>query len=251
MHSWGSHGIILKAATWGEADKILTIFTRNTGKVRAVAKGVRKITSRRGANVELFNHAKLFFHESKGSLILTEAETVTAFPHLKNDLSKIAYAYRLAEAVDQLFPERSASSSTFDLILENLTAINQATPAGTRLFSLAAGLKLFSQAGFRPQLAVCSRCGKALAAQTHLLSPEHGGLIDRGCNTDWFASKPISAEAIKLLRFLLDQQLLEVAKLNVPALVLKEASQATSFYQEAILDTSLRATKFIDRVESL
>ena len=252
MATWASEGIILKRNNWGETDKTLTIFTRQRGKVRVLAKGVRRVHSRRAPNIELFNHSKLFFHESKETNILAEADTVTSFNNLKSDLNKISYAYRIAEVIDHFFPEATDSAGLFELILDCLETMDASGDSiSIRLTSTATELKLLAHAGFRPQLFVCSKCSRALIEQTHLLSPEHGGLIDRGCNGEMTLSKPVSVEAIKLLRFLMDSPWEEVVKLRVSESVSKEVDQALSFYLEYILEEKLRSTNFINKVESL
>ncbi len=118
MHSsYTAEGIVLKRSNFNEADKILTVFAKKHGKIKVIAKGVRKIKSRRGPHIELFNHVKIFLHKGKSFDIVTETEAIETFENLKKDLKKIAAAYYIAEIVDKLCPERQEHDDIlFELI---------------------------------------------------------------------------------------------------------------------------------------
>lgn len=115
MRSYRVEGIVIKRKDFGEADRILTVFTRHQGKIKVIAKGVRKITSRRAPHVELLNHCILSIHEGRMPIV-TEAETLTHFEPLKNDLRKAGFAFYICELVDGLLPEHQESRSTFVLV---------------------------------------------------------------------------------------------------------------------------------------
>src|SRR3990167_4660571 len=106
MRTYKTEGIIIKRKNFGEADRIITVLTRNHGKIQVKATGVRKIQSRRSSHVELLNHASLFIYKGRGSLpILTEAETIDSFQDIKNDLTKVGFAYHICELIDGLCAE--------------------------------------------------------------------------------------------------------------------------------------------------
>ncbi len=124
MHSTKIEGVILKRKDFGEADRILTIFTLQTGKISVIAKGVRRINSRRGGNVELLNHGIFFLHQTKGMPILTEAKTVNTFAYLKSNLTLSTYAFHVIELIDKLTAENQENPLIFDhliKVLENLS----------------------------------------------------------------------------------------------------------------------------------
>jgi len=101
----------------------LTIYTRYRGKIRAIAKGVRKITSRKGGNVELFNHCVLFLAEGRNLDIVTEAQVVNSFSRLSDDLEKTAAAFYLVELIDQLTPDGQINRQAFDLLVNALSEL--------------------------------------------------------------------------------------------------------------------------------
>lgn len=124
MHSLKTEGIILKRSNFGEADRILTIFTKQLGKIKVLAKGVRKITSRRGSNVEVFNFSQVSLYQSKKFLILTEAQTINSYPEIRKSLKIIGLAYHLSEIVDALTGESQEHPEVFDSLVEIFSKLN-------------------------------------------------------------------------------------------------------------------------------
>lgn len=124
MRSYKTEGVILKRTNYGEADRILTVFTKHHGKIKILAKGVRRIKSRRGPNVELFNWVVLFLRHGKNFDLLSEAEVKNSFQFLRKDLHRVGLTYQVCELVDRLCPERQENRQVFDLLtgsLQNLS----------------------------------------------------------------------------------------------------------------------------------
>lgn len=122
MRSYKTEGIIIKRKDFGEADRILTVFTKNQGKIKIVAKGVRKISSRRSSHVELLNQSILTIHDGKIP-ILTEAETIKHYSILKNDLKKCGFAFYICELIDGLLPEHQENRAVFNLMQDVLVRL--------------------------------------------------------------------------------------------------------------------------------
>lgn len=125
MATYRTEGIILKRTDYGEADRILTIFTQKKGKLRVLARGVRKMESRKGGNVELLNWATLFLAEGRNMDVLTEVEVKDAFGSIKESLVKAGYAYHILELLDRLLPEREPHLDLFNLTTETLTLMDK------------------------------------------------------------------------------------------------------------------------------
>lgn len=126
MRSYKTEGIIIKRKDFGEADRILTVLTKNQGKIKIVAKGVRKISSRRSSHVELLNQSILTVHDGKMP-ILTEAETVKHYSILKNDLEKCGFAFYICELIDGLLAEYQESRTAFNLMQDALERLQTET----------------------------------------------------------------------------------------------------------------------------
>lgn len=126
MRSFKTEGIIIKRKNYGEADRIVTVLTKHQGKLQVKASGVRKITSRRSAHIELLNYAALTLHMSNKFPILTEAQSLENFANIKNDLSKVGFAYHICELVDGLCPEGQENKAVFDLLKETFEKLTVA-----------------------------------------------------------------------------------------------------------------------------
>ncbi|MCJ7829483.1 DNA repair protein RecO [Patescibacteria group bacterium] len=129
--SWRSHGsyktegIILKRINYGEADKILTIYTKHHGKIKALAKGIRKLTSRKAGSLELFNHAVVFLVKGKNFDLVTEAQAVDLFKSWRQNLIRVGVAYYFCELVDKLTPEEQENMAVFELLSDSLGKIDK------------------------------------------------------------------------------------------------------------------------------
>lgn len=119
-----TEGIILKRINFGEADRIITVFTAKHGKIKVLAKGVRRITSRRGPNIELFNLATLFVHKGKTFDILTEAITIDTFENIRKKLDLISLAYYVCELIDGLCAEHQPHPQVYELLTKTLNELD-------------------------------------------------------------------------------------------------------------------------------
>lgn len=125
MKSYKIEGIVIKRKNFGEADRILTVFTKNKGKIKILAKGVRRITSRRGPNIELFNQVELSIHEGRSFDTLTEASVLNTFSQVRKNLDLVGLAFHVCEIVDGLCPEHQAHPKVYELMLEVLNQLDQ------------------------------------------------------------------------------------------------------------------------------
>lgn len=120
MRSYSSEGVVLARRSFGEADRIIILFTRDYGRLSFIAKGVRKVTSRKRGHIEVFSHIKFHANKGKGIDIMTEAETVEGFGKVRDDLKKVAVAYFFLEVVGKVVREGEPHEQLFGLLLEYL-----------------------------------------------------------------------------------------------------------------------------------
>lgn len=138
-------GIILKRKNLGEADRILTVLTHQRGKISILAKGVRRITSRRSGNVELLNRSLMYLHQGKSFLILTEASSLDTYEKLKSDLTLSTYAFHIIELVDKFTAENQENQ----ILYEHLVNILQRLSRNPRQILIRAfEVKILSLMGF-------------------------------------------------------------------------------------------------------
>lgn len=124
MKSYKAEGIVIKRKSFGEADRILTVFTKKYGKIKILAKGVRRITSRRGGNVELFNQVEMVIHSGRTFDILTEAQVINSFSRIRKNLDLVGLGFHICEIVDGLCPEHQSHPKVYELMLEVLNELD-------------------------------------------------------------------------------------------------------------------------------
>ena len=156
MALYRDEGIVLRTYKLGESDRIVSIFTRQRGKVRAVAKGVRKTKSRFGARLEPPSHVAALFYEGRELDIVTQAESIDHFRPIRDDLDRLTRAVSMLEAVDQLGLEGEPNQPLYQMLLGALRALSgHSGPLVVPAFFL----KVLSLEGFRPVVDRCVECG--------------------------------------------------------------------------------------------
>ena len=220
-----TEGVVLRSIRYGEADRILHVYTPMRGKVGAIAKGVRRTKSRFGGRLEPFFHLNLVLHEGRSELLtVTSVETVAPHARLRADANALDAAARACDAVGRLFDTPEANPAVFGLLVTELGLLDVNPIAhATHGNQLAFRLKLLLAAGLAPQLAACAACG----AQEHLVafSGAEGGVVCAGCEAGSF---PIDAAAHAFM----------VAALGTPlARAPKSAPRALKQVERAIGET--------------
>ncbi|HEX6417793.1 MAG TPA: DNA repair protein RecO [Acidimicrobiales bacterium] len=157
MALYRDRGVVLRTYRLGEADRIVVVLTRGHGKVRAVAKGIRKTKSRFGGRLEPVSHVDLLLYEGRGELdIVSQAETVDHFAHVRDDFDRLGRAVAMLEAADQLALEREPNARLYDMLVGALrTLADHDAPLVVAGFLL----KALALEGFRPQVEACVACG--------------------------------------------------------------------------------------------
>jgi DNA repair protein RecO (recombination protein O) len=215
-----TEAIVLRSIRYGEADRVLHLYTPERGRVSAIAKGVRKTRSRFGGRLEPFFHLQLMLHEGRSDLMtVTGAETVAAHARLREDARALDGAARACEAVSRVFDDGDPHAGVFHLLANELGLIDSNPALATRANALAFRLKLLLAAGFAPQLAACADCGE----REHLVgfSGAAGGVVCGACEANAF---PLDQEAHDFLVGALGRPLAEAP--DAPPRALAQAERA-------------------------
>ena len=141
--TYHTQAIILKRTNLGEADRLITAFTKHRGKLTLIAKGIRRLTSRKKGHLELFNQVKIFCAKGKSIDIITEAETINNFSQLRKNLNAVRIAYLFSELVDQLTAENQEHQFVYQLLLDHLKQLNQPTASKDIIINFEKGLLQF------------------------------------------------------------------------------------------------------------
>ena len=172
-------GIVLRSYPFGEADRVVVMLSPNHGKIRAVAKGVRKTTSRFGGRLEPFTQVDLVLYEGRGLDTITQVAIIEGFPHLRGDLERILAAGTMVEVVDAVTQEGEGSARAFLLLFRGLRALE----AGPRHPDLVTAflLKMADVVGVAPALDECAGCGTR--EEVTRFSFAAGGALCERCRT--------------------------------------------------------------------
>ena len=211
MPPYKEQGVVLRSHKLGEADKIVSIMTQGSGKVRGVAKGIRKTTSRFGARLEPFTHVNLMLYRGRGALdTITQAEIIAPHPHIRDDLALFAAGETMLEAVDKVAEEHERNVRLTLLLLSGCRALD-AQPADPAAVAESFMLKLLSVSGFHPSLTACAICG---APDPQLWLSGLGGAVCASCAESGAA--PVSRAALDHLNALAFADLQEAGGLEPP-----------------------------------
>jgi DNA repair protein RecO (recombination protein O) len=230
-----TEAVVLRSMRYGEADRILHLYTPTRGRVSAIAKGVRKTRSRFGGRLEPFFHLRLVLHEGRSDLLtVTSAETVSPHARLREGGATLDAAARACDAVNRLFGEAEPSEPVWFLLVNELGLLERDPRHAGHANQLAFRLKLLVAAGFAPQLSACAACGEP----EHLVgfSGAAGGVVCASCEGGGF---PLAAEAHTFLTDALARPLAEAPQGSDRAL--RQAERAIAETVEHHAHVRLRA----------
>jgi len=246
-------GIILRRTDFGEADRLLTVLTPERGKLRLVAKGARKPSSRKSGHVELFCHSQFLVAVGRNLDVITQAEMVEPFLALRQDLLPTTYAYYVAELADAFIGEQDVSKPLFDLVEDAMRWIDQAaqSPEPEKALPLAARyyeIHLLGLAGYQPQLYVCNLCQKPLEPRVNYMSAAEGGVLCPACGYERVGTAELSLNGQKVLRFLQTHPWDNVRLLNLTEGTWQELERVLGDYITYYLERKLKSIDFMHRL---
>jgi DNA repair protein RecO (recombination protein O) len=237
MPLYPEQGIILRTMRLGEADRIVSIYTQGSGKVRAVAKGVRKTKSRFGGRLEPFTHVDLLLYRGRELDIVTQCEVLSSFRTIREDYLRFTAGEAILEATDRVSEERERNVRQFMLLLGALRALaSDQDPASVVDAYL---LRTASLAGFRPHLRACASCGRP--GPHARFSVAQGGLVCETCRNA--TAVRVGEATVPYLTNLLEQDWTTSAAEEAR----REGSGLVRAYVEYHFDRPLRAWAHVPR----
>lgn len=249
FRSFRADAVVLRHSDFGEADRLLTLYTREHGKVRAIAKGARKIASRKAGHIEPFTHVRLQLAKGRDLFIVTQAETVDAFQALRENLTLTGYAAYVIELLDRFVPDEDvALPSLFRLLTETLSRL--ASESNSWLVVRSYEMRLLDFLGFRPQLFECANCGGEILPEDQFFSPAQGGAVCPRCGGGLPGLWAISVESLKYLRHFQRSTYREAARARPDAETQKEVETVMQGYFQYLLERELNTPGFIKRIKS-
>jgi DNA repair protein RecO (recombination protein O) len=220
--SFKTEAVVLRSIRYGEADRVLHLYTDGHGRVGAVAKGVRRVKSRLGGRLEPLSRVQLVLHQGRGELCtISQADTVHAHAALRERRDSLERASQACEAVLRLLDSSEPNPPAYNLLCNKLALLDADPARASRAHALAFRMKLLLAAGFAPELASCASCGDA----EHLagFSPSAGGVVCAGCEAGSF---PLGEDAHRFLVEALARPLSEAPQ--APDRALSQADRAVA-----------------------
>ncbi len=246
-HVYRTEAVVLRQRRLGDADKICVLFTPQRGRIEAVARGVRRTKSRLAGHVEPLTRSTLLLATGRTLDVITQAQTVDAYPGLHGDIDRLSRALYVAELVDRFTDAAGDVHRLYALLTETLQrieiAVNLDLPV--RWFEM----RILADQGYQPELRECVRCQKALNPEGNAFSAAAGGVLCPSCRSS-VVGRPLSAVAFKLLRFLQSASYAEVERIRVDDDLGRELESHLRDAIHQALDQEVRASGFVEVVRA-
>jgi DNA repair protein RecO (recombination protein O) len=246
-----TEAIVLRSMDLGEADRVLTVLTPRLGKLKVVAKGIRRPRSRLGGGLEPFSDVQLVLAIGRTFDVVTQIAIEDPHLGLRDDLQATAEAWYLVELADRFCEGNADSHGPFVLLAQGLAALD--APAGAIAREAVARwfeLHLLDAMGFRPELSRCIECGAEIEPMGNAFSPVAGGVLGPECAHAALGAVRISPAALKVLRHLQRSELTEMLRLSIPRATHREVERLLHETVSAILERELRTRDFLDEVNT-
>ncbi|NEU32371.1 DNA repair protein RecO [bacterium LRH843] len=240
-------GIVIRTNDYGESNKIVTLYTRELGKIGVMARGAKKPRSRLAASSQLFMYGTFLFHKGSGLGTLNQAEIIDSFREVRNDLVTAAYAMYLIEITDKLTEEQQPNPYLFQLLYQTLNHLNEGIDADVllRIYEM----KMLAVAGIQPQLNECVSCGST-DVPTGFSIKEAGFLCHRCMYRDEHAY-PLTAQTARLLRLFYYFDLERLGKISLKQGTKRELKEIISAYYDEYSGLRLKSKRFLEQLERM
>lgn len=239
--------VVLRHGDWGEADRLLSLFTRQQGKLRAVAKGARKVRSRKAGHLEPFTRVSLLLARGRDFWIVTQAETVDAYLPLRENLLRTSYAGYVVELLDRFTYEEGENHSLYTLLVDTLARLSGGEDVFLTLRYFE--IRLLDHLGFRPQLQQCVQGGETIRAEDQFFSARGGGVLCPLHGSLAPEARRVSVEALRFMRHFQRSSFGDAQRAQVPEAVQQEMEGLIQYYLTYLLERGLNTPRFIRAIK--
>jgi len=242
-----SEAIVLRHSDWGEADRLLSLYTLRNGKLRALAKGVRKIRSRKAGHLEPFTRVSLLLASGRDFFIVTQAEMVDSYINLREDLQRLGYASYVVELLDRFTYDEDENQGLYRLLAETLARINtEADPISAVHYY---EIRLLDQLGYRPQLFRCLQCNAEIKPVDQYISFSQGGVLCPNCGPQSPEASQIAMETLKFLRHFQRSTYPEAARAHMSPELSYQFERLMQQYFTYLLERKLNTPAFLQQIK--
>lgn len=245
LRVYRTDAIVLSRRDWGEADRLVTLFSPAYGKIRAVAPGARKPQTRKSGHLELFTRGHFVLAKGRTFDKITQAETLDYYPNLRSDLPSVGRASLVCELVDRFVEERDENPPLYELLVRTLERLDAGdAPDVALLFYFT---HLLTLVGYRPDLFFCAVCHTPLEPGDHFFSVEEGGVVCAACQGN-VPLHPLPLPALKVLRFLQVEAWPRVRRLRLDTGTYRQVEGILQAYVAYLLEREPRSVRFLREV---
>lgn len=241
-------GLVIRLADVGERDRVVTLFTREEGKLAFIARGARRPGSSLGPCVQPLTRGRFQCVRRRALHLITQAAVVDSYSGLRSDLWSTSCGLYLAELVDVATVEGSPDRFIYDLLVRLLELANE--KGGNAVLLRYFELRLLQHSGFCPSLRLCVSCGAELRPVENALSPTLGGVLCPECCTAGVDAKPLSVDALKVLRFWLANPLETACRTRLGSELAVEVEQHLQRFIDGVLQRQLKSREWLDRLRN-
>ena len=245
--NYRAQAVFIKQIKLGEFDKLLTLYTSEFGKLKAVAKGACRPGSKLGGNVEPLTHSSLSLARGRNLDIITQSQIINGFSELKADLWNVSCSLYILDLVDLFTMENSANPALFELLLGTLHRLTETTNKEITLRYFE--LHLLDCSGYRPQLQKCVRCTASLKSVTNFFSSRQGGVLCPLCAEKEFMSHPLSVTALKTLRLWESCNYDTAKRVNLRPALSSELAQVLQDYIKYLLQREVKSIGWLEELK--
>lgn len=240
-----TEGIVLKSMEFKEADKIVTIYTKDYGKITAIAKGVRKTKSKFGSSLEILTYSIFLIYKGRNIDIVSQTEILESFFSTSKEVIKFAFAANCVEIVNKLIEEREINIGLFNLLKEVLHYLRRTNDP--KLLALSFKWQTMSILGYRPSLDHCCKCNKSIEDQKEMyFNVREGGLVCNNCIAeDKEECIKVYLYFVKLVRKILITPLSTISNATIPDIKMKELEKITDLYIAYHSEKSFKTDRFL------
>jgi DNA repair protein RecO (recombination protein O) len=233
----------------GEADRLLILYSPNRGKLRTIAKGVRRPRSRKAGHLEPFTRAQLMLASGRELDIITQAEALETFPALRDDLVRLGQAAYVVEVLDRLTVDREDNIALYRLLVNTLGRLESGIDANTvlRYFEV----RILELSGYRPEVFHCVSCSNEVKPEDQFFSSAEGGVLCRSCGSTRSGIRTISLGALKVLRHYLRNTFAAASAVSIRPEVHAELEEIMEEYLIFVLERKLNSPVFLKRVRRM
>ncbi len=236
-------GVVLKRLHTGEADAIVTFCTPERGKVRAIARGVRRPRSRLAGHLEPLTHCALMVAEGRSFDIVSGCETLDSFPGLRSDLWLLSCGLYAADLADRLSAEGAENRSLYRCLVDSLVCLDRGLDPALVLRHFE--FHSLASSGFLPEVWECALCHRQLEPVTNYFSPSAAGLLCPACRGQEGLDRPASVQVVKVLRYLARHGVADVARLKVRPSLAREIEDLMQGFVTYVLDREVASARWL------